>query len=271
MSYNINVRIKITYMRKYLIIFSGFVAVICLSAWSFSNRKADISQYLNVFSSEKTESANSGWVYWFVRESQTEKINLKMTYVDKQTELHPPHTHPEKEIYYIIEGQAEVFINGKTKVIGPNSSLFCPPGTLHGIRRADDKPLKYLVIKDNKGKSVVDKEPLPEYTIDDCITVFDSQKVDKTKTGYFFWFAPKATTRGLNLKMTYVDELTGTHEPHQHAGEEILYLLEGTAEAHINGEIKVIEPNTSIYYPEHSLHCIKRANDKPIKYLVINH
>ena len=258
-------------MRKYSIILIGFLSVICLSAWNVPSLKSDIEQYFNTFSDDKIESADSGWVYWFVRESQTEKLNLKMTYVDKQTELHPPHKHSEREIYYIMEGQAEVFLDGKTKVIGPNSSMFCPPNILHGIKRANDQPLKYLVIKDNRDTSPVDSEgSTPEYTIDNCITVFDRKNADEAKMGYYFWFAPKSFTKGLNLKMTYVDKLTGTHEPHRHAGEEILFMLEGTSEVFLEGEEKVIGVYTSIYYPEYSHHCIKRVNEKPIKYLVIN-
>ena len=258
-------------MRKLSITLIGFLAVICLTAWDVPSLKADIEQYFNSFSDNKVESADSGWVYWFVREKQTEKLNLKMTYIDKQTELHPPHKHPEREIYYIMEGQAEVFFDGKTKVIGPNSSMFCPPGILHGIKRANDQPLKYLVIKDNPNSSSIESdEAIPEYTIDNCITVFDRQNADEAKMGYYFWFAPKSLTKGLNLKMTYVDKLTGTHEPHRHAGEEILFMLEGTSEVFINGEEKNIGPFTSIYYPEFSHHCIKRVNEKPIKYLVIN-
>lgn len=228
---------------------------------------------LNVFDRAKAETAQSGWFYWFMREPATETgMNLKMSYVDRQTETHPPHQHPEKEIYYILEGQAEVFLAGNTRVIGPNTSMYCPPGMMHGIKRADGKPLKYFVIREGS-KSVSSSKAdidLSTYTLDKCITMFSEAKADIAKTGWYFWFEPKSLTGGINLKMTYVDKLTGTHEPHQHPGEEILYLLEGQAEVHLNGEIRVIGPNTSIYYPGNSLHCIKRVNDKPVKYLVIN-
>ena len=234
--------------------------------------RKNIDDYFNVFSEARTESSQSGWAYWFVREPSTETgMNLKMTYVDKQTETHPPHQHIEKEIFYIIEGQAEVFMSGVTRVIGPNTSMYCPPDVIHGIKRIDDKPLKYLVIKEGSASasSVADVD-MTKYTLDNCITVFSETKADIARTGYFFWFEPKSLTGGINLKMTYVDKLTGTHEPHQHPGEEILFMLEGQAEIHLYGETKIVEPNTSIYYPSYSLHCIKRVNDRPIKYLVIN-
>ena len=248
----------------------------CLSMYAKPEVDHDtkpIDQCINVFSDANIEPAPSGWFYWFVRENATETgVNLKMSYVDRQTETHPPHRHPEREFYYIVEGQAEVFIAGDTRVIGPNTSMYCPPRVSHGIKRADNKPLKYLVIKEGKlHASLREGNDVPmKYTLNNCVTRFSEANTNEAKTGWFFWFEPKSLTGGLTLKMTYVDKLTGTHEPHQHTGEEILYLLEGRAEVHLNGETKVIGPNTGIYYPGNSLHCIKRVNDQPIKYLVIN-
>jgi quercetin dioxygenase-like cupin family protein len=111
---------------------------------------------------------------------------------------------------------------------------------------------------------------MKKHTLENWVTTFSEAKADVAKTGWFFWFEPKSLTGGINLKMTYVDKLTGTHDPHQHAGEEILYLIEGQAEVHINGETRIINPNTSVYYSSYSLHCLKRVNDQPIRYLVIN-
>ncbi len=231
-----------------------------------------IEDCITVFSDQKTQAEKYGWFFWFVRESATDGLNLKMSYVDKLSGTHASHKHPEREFYYIMEGLAEVSIDGMTRVIGPNSSMFCPPNVMHGIKRANDQPLKYLVIKDVAKVSVSDdkSEKQPDYNLDNCITVFSDGKIDPAKTGWFFWFAPTLLTKGMSLKMTYVDKLTGTHPPHQHEKEEILYLLEGEAEVHINGETRIIGPNTGIYYPGNSSHCIKRINDQPIKYLVVN-
>ena len=109
-----------------------------------------------------------------------------------------------------------------------------------------------------------------EYNINDCITVFSDQNVSPNKAGWAFWFAPKSMTNGLNLKMSYVDRLPTTHPPHQHDNKEILYILEGEVEVYLNGETRIIGPNSSVFYPANSMHNITRVNDKPVKYLVIN-
>ena len=62
---------------------------------------------------------------------------------------HAAHTHGEEEILYVFEGTAKFTLNGESKIVGPNSTLFCPAGVSHGIFFAGDTPLRYAVIKSN--------------------------------------------------------------------------------------------------------------------------
>lgn len=71
------------------------------------------------------------------------RINkLKMRIVEPGKSTHAPHRHPEEEFFYILEGKAAFYLNGKTVEVGPNSSLYCPPNSEHGISNAGDKDLK---------------------------------------------------------------------------------------------------------------------------------
>jgi quercetin dioxygenase-like cupin family protein len=90
-----------------------------------------------------------GWEFWFVPTNLSPTFNFKMSYVGPRSANHPPHAHPEEEIYYIFEGKAEFSLDGKTKVVGPDSTMFCPSGVPHGIRNVGDTPLRYAVIKAN--------------------------------------------------------------------------------------------------------------------------
>jgi quercetin dioxygenase-like cupin family protein len=254
------------------------VCVITLCAWRSATAgnkaapKYNIDNCVATLLTEKAQVTDAGWQYWFFRETFTESAtNLKMSYVDKTTAMHPPHKHFDKEIFYIIEGEAEVYLEGATRVIGANSSFFCPSNMMHGIKRANtDLPLRYLVIRGGK-KSDITTPQKGEFTLDNCVTEFSAEKVQTSKTGWFFWFAPKQFTEGLNLKMTYVDKLTGTHEAHQHQGDELIYLLDGQAEVFIDNVSKIVQPGTALYYPDSSLHCLKRSNlEQPVRYLVIN-
>ena len=76
-----------------------------------------------------------------------------MSVVRPHDATHPPHAHPEDEFFFVLEGRAEFFLDGHTRVVSPYTSLYCPPNVEHGIRNAGDGELKYLVIK---------KYPMPE-------------------------------------------------------------------------------------------------------------
>jgi quercetin dioxygenase-like cupin family protein len=242
----------------------------CGSSTSTKNQY-NFSDCVVPFIADNTSATDAGWMFWFYHADATESgLNLKMSYVDKETAMHPPHKHFDKEIFYILEGDAEVYLEGETRIIGANSSFFCPSNLMHGIKRASDKPLKYLVIRGGK-KSDITTSQKGDFTLDNCVTTFSKENVQITESGWSFWFAPKELTEGLNLKMTYVDKLIGAFGIHQHSNDEMIYLLEGQGEVIIDGNKKIIQPNTALYYPGNTLHCFQRASlQQPIRYIVIN-
>ena len=109
----------------------------------------------------------------------------------------------------------------------------------------------------------------PKYTIENTVNTFDMDKAEKTKAGYRYWFADKQLADGKTLKLSVVEPGKGTHAPHEHAEDEFFFILEGTAEFHLNGETKVAGPMTSFYCPTGSKHGIRNAGDTELKYLVI--
>jgi len=109
----------------------------------------------------------------------------------------------------------------------------------------------------------------PEYTIENTVNTFDMGNTVKTKVGYQYWFADKQLADGKTLKLSVVGPGKGTHAPHEHAEDEFFFVLEGTAEFHLNGETAVGGPMTSFYCPTGSKHGIRNVGDTELKYLVI--
>lgn len=107
------------------------------------------------------------------------------------------------------------------------------------------------------------------YTIGNTVNTFDLEKVKKTKAGYVYWFADKHLADGKTLKLSVVEPGKGRHAPHEHAEDEFFFVLEGTAEFHLNGETTVGGPMTSFYCPTGSKHGIRNVGDTELKYLVI--
>jgi mannose-6-phosphate isomerase-like protein (cupin superfamily) len=57
----------------------------------------------------------------------------------------PLHEHRTVEsMYYILEGRGEVLSGREKKVLGPDTAVFFPMGSTHGIRNVGRTRLRYL-------------------------------------------------------------------------------------------------------------------------------
>ena len=55
------------------------------------------------------------------------------------------HHHPRtEEIYYILEGNANMQIDGQSRLVGPGDAIAIPPGAIHQIRNTGQTVLKFL-------------------------------------------------------------------------------------------------------------------------------
>ena len=143
-------------MKKYLILLialSFFVVDENFAQTSVDNQqtgdtlKYNIDNCVNTFSLDKAEKTKSGYLYWFADKNFLDGRTIKLSVVRPYEATHPPHKHAEDEFFFVLEGKAEFYLNGHTKIVGPMTSLYCPSYVEHGIRNAGDTNLKYLVIK----------------------------------------------------------------------------------------------------------------------------
>jgi mannose-6-phosphate isomerase-like protein (cupin superfamily) len=106
-----------------------------------------IENCVTEFSMDKTIKTEAGYQFWFADRDFIDGRTLKMSVVAPHMATHPPHKHIEDEFFFVLEGTAEFYLDGKTKVAGPYTSFYCPSNVEHGIRNVGDTELKYLVIK----------------------------------------------------------------------------------------------------------------------------
>jgi quercetin dioxygenase-like cupin family protein len=106
-----------------------------------------IDNCVTEFSMDKTTKTSVGYQFWFADPNFIDGRTLKMSVVAPRSATHPPHKHTEDEFFFILEGTAEFYLNGKTKVAGPYTSFYCPSNSEHGIKNVGDTEMKYLVIK----------------------------------------------------------------------------------------------------------------------------
>ncbi|MBK7106025.1 MAG: cupin domain-containing protein [Ignavibacteriae bacterium] len=114
---------------------------------SLDTTKFTLENCVNQFNIEDTVGTKVGYQYWFVDKNFIDGRTLKLSVVKPFSATHAPHSHLEDEFFFVLEGTAEFFLNGKTAIGKPYSSFYCPSNSLHGIKNIGDSELKYLVIK----------------------------------------------------------------------------------------------------------------------------
>lgn len=102
---------------------------------------------LSVLDTSRTSPTDAGWIHWFTARDLSGGLNLKMTSVEKGAAYHAAHKHADPEIIFVLEGDARLTLEGEERIVPAMTSLYCPPGLLHGISRASDRPLRYLIIR----------------------------------------------------------------------------------------------------------------------------
>jgi mannose-6-phosphate isomerase-like protein (cupin superfamily) len=57
------------------------------------------------------------------------------------------HVHPrEDQVYYVVDGQAEMRLEDTVLKLSPNTAVYIPAGTLHETRTIGSAPLKLLTV-----------------------------------------------------------------------------------------------------------------------------
>jgi len=112
------------------------------------SNKYTFENCINKFNMDKTIKTAVGYQYWFIDQNfLADGLTVKMSVVGPNQATHAPHKHPGDEIFYVLEGTAQFYLDGKTTTGGPNTTFYCPVGSEHGISNATNKELKYLVIR----------------------------------------------------------------------------------------------------------------------------
>lgn len=151
---------------------------------------------------------------------------------------HPPHQHADQEELIIVrEGQVKISINDQSQVLGPGSVALIMPTDLHGIENAGKTPATYYILrfkswtplnleqgKQAGGSIFVNRQNLK---------VIDTGKGERRN--YF----DRATSQLHQHEMhtTLLKAGFDSHAPHTHVKEEIVLILKGEVNMHIDGKL----------------------------------
>ena len=104
--------------------------------------------------SHEMNANNTKWVlgHKVTSYDTTGDYDLMMAETPPNMQGPPPHSHASyKEIFLIVEGEMEFFVNGAKTVKKAGESLDVAPGTLHTFSNTSEAPCKWINIHSPKG------------------------------------------------------------------------------------------------------------------------
>jgi quercetin dioxygenase-like cupin family protein len=103
---------------------------------------------LNYDSLKYTEANNKGSRKFFDRATaMCDNYEMHITYLKQKGPSHAPHQHVDTEIILVIEGDAEMTIDGKNYTGSAGDLFIAESGKLHGVGNASEKPCSYYAFK----------------------------------------------------------------------------------------------------------------------------
>jgi len=106
-------------------------------------------------------------------------------------------------------------------------------------------------------------------THDHCIIEWNDSAKQFHATGYRMPYVDDSRgAQQMFFHMSVIDPGKMVHPPHEHAGEEIMFILEGTGEVQIGETKRIVHPLTALFFPEHVMHGLLNVGTSPIRYLV---
>ncbi|EPR71372.1 cupin domain-containing protein [Cyclobacterium qasimii] len=170
----------------------------------------------------------------------------------------------------ILIGAGELLIQqgGESGQIGSRSVAWLPRDKSVKIQHLGDSPTAFFVIEWDADK--VGNEFKPDVS---SLTSYDYQKLafkESTKGGRRdVARGPTPTLQELEMHITTLKEGEKSHDPHVHADEEIIVVLQGEVEEMINGVPYLLGPGSLIYLHAQDAHGIRNAGKGTCEYYAI--
>jgi (S)-ureidoglycine aminohydrolase len=173
--------------------------------------------------------------------------------------------YDEEQLLLIKAGKLTIHLNGSTFAIGKGSIAMILPGEQYAVENSGSQPAQYYLMKykaeamdPGRGKSAGGS------------FVKDWDKLEfrpHARGGVRPYFErPTSMSKRFEMHVTTLNPGLSSHDPHTHTSEEIILILEGNTEMHIDKNIYKAKEGDLVFVTSKSLHGIRNAGDTPCSY-----
>jgi quercetin dioxygenase-like cupin family protein len=200
-------------------------------------------------------AVQSGDAPLFGRERGCEEFEQRLLRFDAASE--PFANEADDEVLYVLDGRGTIEIGGETAAVEEGAALWAAAGTTWRVADADGLELL----------SVLVREPVEgdgeRYAI---VGAEESDEGAATAGRHFRLLS--TPERGCASVTQFIGLIpVGRAPDHFHRYDEVIYVLDGEGELHIEGETAPLRSGTCVHLPKGLVHCLENTGDGEMRVL----
>jgi mannose-6-phosphate isomerase-like protein (cupin superfamily) len=168
------------------------------------------------------------------------------------------------EMFIVMEGNADIIINNKSKPLPKGSVAVIPQGEKIRLRNSGKKEMIYFIFRFKTG-IVPAKKVAPFISVWDTVTFRPSVNGGRRN----IMNQETSGLKNLEIHVTTLKEGVTSHEAHTHPDEEIILMRKGTAEESIGAFSYSATPGCAILLTNDDKHGIKNIGKGECEYYAI--
>jgi quercetin dioxygenase-like cupin family protein len=194
-------------------------------------------------------AVQSGDMPLFGRERGCDEFEQRVLRFDEPSELFA--SDADDEVLYVLAGSGTLEIDSEPVTVAEGAAVWAARGTAWRVVEADGLELLSVLVREPLGSdgarfSVVGAE--------------ESTEGEATAGRHFRLLA--TPERGCASVTQFIGFIpVGRAPDHYHRYDEVVYVLEGEGELHIDGQTAPLRPGTCVHLPKGLVHCL--ANTGP--------
>ena len=165
-----------------------------------------------------------------------EQMEIKAVTLPKNQSVESATNGKRETLIIIKEGKLSIIINNTTQEVGTGSIALILPGDSYSVKNAREESAVYYLLE-YQGRSPVNltrgKEEGGSFVVD--WNKVEYREHDKGGRRDFF-DRPTAVCDDFEMHVTNLNANTSSHAPHTHVVEEIILLVQGKINMHIDGQ-----------------------------------
>jgi mannose-6-phosphate isomerase-like protein (cupin superfamily) len=177
------------------------------------------------------------------------------------------------ELWYVVRGTGSVERGATIWSLDPGTALFFPPGD-QTLRATESGELELVVVvlpEDEPSVSEVTArkdQPATAQPPANAVIATHLDASPEERTGDRTFRVLIGTHQAFTRATQFVGNIPPSRAPlHEHTYDEVVMVLEGRGEVHVDTRTIPLSPGTCIYLPPGTKHCLENDGEAPLRVL----